>query len=636
MTQTTDHSPPFSAPVLLQGGRRPALAACLVRGAIAAGLGLGTFAVLVIALWISSPYPDSGPNGALHVAAGLWLLAHGTELVRSETLSGQQAPIGIVPLLLVVVPAWLAHRAARDGLLPADDRPRPSARGALCAVSLGYLLVGAAATVYAAGGPLAPDLLSAVLHLPLVTLAAVGAGVWTASGRPGGPLPEWVPARLRKELARTRVAVAMRSGAAGALTLLGGGALLVAASMVWNADATQDSFLHLADVWSGRLAVLMLGLALVPNAAVWAAAYGLGPGFALGTGATATPLALTGDPALPHFPLVAAVPAEGPGTPLNWAAAVVPLAAALIVAHFTADRAAPRQGDRATAWGMGETALAALQGAVVCGVLTGFLAAAAGGPLGTGRLTAFGPVWWLTGAAALVWSAVVAVPVALGLRAWRVRGRAVGADGSPVPAAAVPGPSSPAPGAAGGVEADDMDDAEFDPYDFLPEFPTGSRKTDTSPDGTATAADGSSDGPGDGAGDATGSGRDDRAPWAVPLSPWPKAPGLSSIALDADRAKADGEKRDREERDRDERDRDERDREEADASAAERTEDPGTSSTRSPATNPTDNRADTGAAGVDAARPSPTLPARLPDGPPDGPAGRADADRDDSGPPATP
>ncbi|MFD3436066.1 DUF6350 family protein [Streptomyces sp. NPDC058685] len=619
MTQTTDHSPPFSAPVLLQGGRRPALAACLVRGAIAAGLGLGTFAVLVIALWISSPYPDSGPNGALHVAAGLWLLAHGAELVRSETLSGQPAPIGIVPLLLVVLPAWLAHRAARDGLLPADDRPRPSARGALCAVTLGYLLVGAAATVYAAGGPLAPDLLSAVLHLPLVTLAAVGAGVWTASGRPGGPLPEWVPARLRKELARTRVAVAVRSGAAGALTLLGGGALLVAASMVWNADATQDSFLHLADVWSGRLAVLMLGLTLVPNAAVWAAAYGLGPGFALGTGATATPLALTGDPALPHFPLVAAVPAEGPGTPLNWAAAAVPLAAALIVAHFTADRAAPRHGNRATAWGMGETALAALQGAMVCGVLTGVLAAAAGGPLGTGRLTAFGPVWWLTGAAALVWSAVVAVPVALGLRAWRVRGRAAGADGSPVPAAVVPGPAASAPVGAGGVEvADmaDMDDAEFDPYDFLPEFPTGSRKTDASPDGTAGTSDESSEGAGQRAGDATGSDRDDRAPWAVPLSPWPKAPGLSSVALGTDRAKADGEK--------------------ADSPAADRREDPGAVSTTSPATNPTDHRADTGTAGADAARPSPELPALLPDALPDRPAGSGDADRDDSGPPATP
>ena len=67
----------------------PGLGTCVIGGAIAAGLGLGAFAVLVMALWISSPYPDSGPGGALHVAAALWLLAHGTELVRTETLANR-------------------------------------------------------------------------------------------------------------------------------------------------------------------------------------------------------------------------------------------------------------------------------------------------------------------------------------------------------------------------------------------------------------------------------------------------------------------------------------------------------------------------------------------------------------------
>ncbi|NED14400.1 DUF6350 family protein, partial [Streptomyces sp. SID9124] len=66
--------------------------------------------------------------------------------------------------------------------------------------------------------------------------------------------------------------------------------------------------------------VLLLALGLVPNAAMWGAAYGLGPGFALGTASTVTPLAFTGSPALPDFPLLAAMPAHGPGSPLNWAA----------------------------------------------------------------------------------------------------------------------------------------------------------------------------------------------------------------------------------------------------------------------------------------------------------------------------
>ncbi|MYY80536.1 hypothetical protein GT044_04515, partial [Streptomyces sp. SID335] len=86
-------------------------------------------------------------------------------------------------------------------------------------------------------------------------------------------------------------ATVVRAGAAATGVLVGGGALLVAVSLVLHAGAAQASFLQLTSVWSGRLAVLLLALALVPNAAVWGAAYGLGPGFALGTGAVAGPLA---------------------------------------------------------------------------------------------------------------------------------------------------------------------------------------------------------------------------------------------------------------------------------------------------------------------------------------------------------
>ncbi|CAM5510957.1 hypothetical protein SMICM304S_08137 [Streptomyces microflavus] len=70
----------------------------------------------------------------------------------------------------------------------------------------------------------------------------------------------------------------------GAAVLSGGGALLVAVALGRNAAAAQESFLMLSGDWSGRFAVLLLGAALVPNAALWGAAYGLGPGFALGTG----------------------------------------------------------------------------------------------------------------------------------------------------------------------------------------------------------------------------------------------------------------------------------------------------------------------------------------------------------------
>ncbi|MEV7546874.1 DUF6350 family protein [Streptomyces sp. NPDC089915] len=433
MTQVIERGAPLPAAPQARAPRRsPAAAACVLGGAVAAGLGLGFLAVLVIVLWISSPYPDSGPGGALHLAAGLWLMAHGTELVRYDTLSGVPAPVGVTPLLLVALPVLLMRRAARLGSASGVGRRTDAeaeevlpASAVFSAVLCGYLAVGALATLYAAGGPMPADPISAAWHLPLVAVFAAAGGVWSAKGRPTGPLPGWVPGSVRRAVARPRYALALRSGAAGALVLLCGGAVLVGASLVWHAGEVQSSFLTLTGVWSGRFAVLLLAVTLVPNAVVWGAAYGLGPGFAVGTGATATPLGFEGAAALPRFPLLAALPPEGAGTPLTWAAAGVPVAAGLVVGWFAVRRA------REVSYG--ETALTAVLGAVVCGLAMAGLAAASAGALGTRALAAFGPVWWAAGAAAAAWVAVLAVPVAVGVHGFRNRpvgsaGGAVGGD----------------------------------------------------------------------------------------------------------------------------------------------------------------------------------------------------------------
>ncbi|MFD7491961.1 DUF6350 family protein [Streptomyces sp. NPDC059832] len=416
----TENSPSLSA----EQGRSAVLAFALLRGAVAAGLGLGSIAVLVLALWISSPTPESSLGGALHAAAGLWLLAHGAELIRADTLSGVPAPVGLVPLLLTVVPVWLVHRAARDALVPDEGRPALSELGAFIMVVGGYLLVGAAVACYGWDGPLSVHPPSLLIPSAVVVAGAAAAGVWTAAGRPVGPPPSWAPVSLHEALARSRfrerAGTVCRSAAAGVTVLLGGGALLVAVALVWHAQHTQQSFVQLSGDWAGRVAVLVLALALVPNAAVWGAAYGLGPGFALGTASTVTPFAFSGRPALPGFPLLAAVPAEGPGTALNWSALAVPAAAGVTIAWFTVRRAAPPHAAREEVWSLRETALAAALAAVGCGAGMAVLAAVAGGPLGTRALAEFGPVWWLTGAAALVWTALIGVPGALLLRAWRL------------------------------------------------------------------------------------------------------------------------------------------------------------------------------------------------------------------------
>ncbi|MEU8847174.1 DUF6350 family protein [Streptomyces sp. NPDC048564] len=413
--------------------RTPGLGASLLGGAVAAGLGLGVISVVVMVLWVSSPYPDKGPGGALQIAALLWLLAHGAELVRTDTLSGLPAPVGVTPLLMLMLPVWLVYRAARDSAADGGDgAPLVSGRTAWAGVVLGYLGVGVAAAVYAAGGDLRPSWWWTGVCVPLLAMAAAGVGVWTACERRPeaadgvlGVMPTRVRRLVPDAEAPARLGAAARAAGAGAGALVAGGALLVGGSLVWHGAAARGSFLQLTEGWSGRFAVLLLCAALVPNAAVWAAAYALGPGFVLGTGHVVGPLSAAPAPLLPPLPLLAAVPDPGVGGPVQWGVGVVPVVAGVVVGWFAAGwgsglAARSESGHMpAVAWAPGRTAGVALLAAVFCAVVVAELAELSGGPLGRGALAEFGPVWWQVGAAALGWVSVVAVPVAVVVRGWR-------------------------------------------------------------------------------------------------------------------------------------------------------------------------------------------------------------------------
>ncbi|MEV5270043.1 cell division protein PerM [Streptomyces werraensis] len=408
--------------------RSPGLACGLVGGALAAGLGLAAFTVLVMLLWVSSPYPDSGPGGALHVAAALWLLAHGAELVRVDTLSGAPSPMGVPPLLLAAVPVWLLHRAARDTAEGGarDNAPPVPGRIAWAGVVLGYLAVAAPAALYAAGGALRPSWTWTVTCVPLVAVVAAGTGVWTAYGRPSGPLEQVLGAVLPRGVRHLvlgpdgRPGVAARAAAAGATVLVAGGAVLLTVSLGWHLGETRRAFGRLTEGWSGWLAVALLCVALLPNAAVWAAAYALGPGFLLGVGVPVTPLGGQGAPLLPPFPLLAAVPDPGAGTALHGTVAALPLTAGAVVGWYVG-RGSVTGGGRFGIWTTGRTAGAAAFAAGLSGVLLALLAGLAGGPLGTAALARFGPVWWQVGLATAVWLGLTAAVTALTVRAWCLR-----------------------------------------------------------------------------------------------------------------------------------------------------------------------------------------------------------------------
>ncbi|WP_431960234.1 cell division protein PerM [Actinacidiphila sp. bgisy160] len=414
-------------------------------GVVAAGLGLGGFAMLVLCLWVISPFPDSGLDGALHVAADCWLLAHGGGLVRTETLSGVAAPVGVTPLLTMAFPVWLLYRAGADAVAPASDGK--VARSAVAWLIGGYLAVGAGVVVYTSYGPVRSDLLGAALHLPVVAGLAAAAGAWAERGRPRIALP----ARLSRvavpvTVPPQEVAAVLRSAGAGVCVLVAGGAALTAVTLALHPGAAGASFTRLSEALSGRLAVLAVAIALIPNAAVWGAAYALGPGFALGTQAAVRPAGVVGEPVLPDFPLLAALPQPGPGTSLTWVALVVPVLAGVAVGVLAVGRREP--------YGLGRTAAHAALGGLVCGIAMALLTELAAGPLGTGALEDFGPSWWLTAAAATGWTAAAGTPTALLVRWVRVRRAAAATEREQAEREAVEGAQAQAAEPEGDVVPD--------------------------------------------------------------------------------------------------------------------------------------------------------------------------------------
>jgi hypothetical protein len=161
----------------------------------------------------------------------------------------------------------------------------------------------------------------------------------------------------------------------------------------------------------GAVLLLLAQLAYLPNAVLWAIAYMLGPGFAVGAGTVAAPTgSVLGQ--LPAFPLFAALPTGTHGSGPGWLAAAMlafPYLAG-VVGGLVAARLAPT---------------AVLEAAPVrgfcCGVLTGIVlglgSAFAGGPLGDGRMAAVGPsAWQVTLVAAL--EVGIAAAVAAGAANW--------------------------------------------------------------------------------------------------------------------------------------------------------------------------------------------------------------------------
>ena len=186
--------------------------------------------------------------------------------------------------------------------------------------------------------------------------------------------------------------------------------------------------------WPGSVELIGLCLAYAPVGVLWALAYSVGPGFAVGTGTLVAPSGTTvGD--LPAFPLLAALPGEGPAPALAMLGLAVPVLAGVVIGV----RVARRSPD-----GVGVTAGIAAGSGALTGVLAGLLSVIARGGLTAGRMSTLGPQPLVVA----VWTAL-SLAVVAALTAGELRRRAVGhsADVIVLPPSEpatepVPGPTS--------------------------------------------------------------------------------------------------------------------------------------------------------------------------------------------------
>jgi len=358
--------------------RRPLVLLAALAGAGAAAATLVVcLAGGVVGWFLTDAGAHGAPRDGLRVGALGWLMAHGSG-VHVSGVHVTAAPLGLSLLAAVVV--WRlglrlgdsvsGHGPDADAIADGERDWTVASAGAV--FTAGYAAV-AVVTHHLAGTPAtAPSLTRTLLWTVLLCALVGGTAIAVGSGR-AAIWTSFLPMSVRAAAAaawRTLVWYVVVSA-----VVLG-----IALVVDWDGAVNVMSQLHT----SPGAAALLVGLCVLvaPNAALFSGSYLLGPGFAVGSHTLVTPTAVVLGP-LPMFPLLAALPGDGP-TP-GWTIALLalpPLVAAVAV-YRTLGRYPTDRWDEAALRGVGA--------GLGCAVAFTVLAALSGGAVGPGRMADVGP-----------------------------------------------------------------------------------------------------------------------------------------------------------------------------------------------------------------------------------------------------
>lgn len=345
------------------GSRVPWLAAVL-GSAWAQVAGFAVCALPGFIWWIAdtaaAPIADPARFGAW-----AWLLSHG---VGVTTPAGA---LSVSPLGLTIVLVLLIYRSARwtAHLAGVSD------------VRTAWSVIGPASLAYAIGAGTVALLTSSDDVGAHWLSGAVGAGIWAMIVTAVGVAVEADLAREQFDRIPVQPRVALRSGAAAVGVVIAGGAVLTSAAVIANA-AQIGEIVDALDAGGSGSVLLLVGSALfVPNVVIWAGAFSLGPGFAVGVGTSVAPGGVEIG-LVPAIPLLGALPSSA--SSVAWLTLIVPLAAGVLAGVMVHQRLPDAAMNRIvlTAGGSGFVAMVGL-------AMAAMLSA---GSAGSGRLSLVGPV----------------------------------------------------------------------------------------------------------------------------------------------------------------------------------------------------------------------------------------------------
>lgn len=361
-----------------------ALAAAVAAGA--AGMVTLAPVAAVVVLLEAAEAGELALTAPVQVAVAGWLLSHGVPL---QIGSGM---IGLLPLTLTALAAWRLARAGVHVTRAIGARQCRSWRRALLAsgtTGLAYGVLGLLAAAAAGGGWWAEPLRAGATFTVFGFLAA-SYGSLRATG---------VMAVLTMRLP-VLVRDGARTGAVAALLVLAAGAVAAGSAVALRGGAAAEILAAYGTGVAGQAGLTLVCLAYAPNLAVWAAAYLLGPGFAVGAGTVVRSSEVAVGP-LPALPVLAGLP-DGPLPEVGAALLVVVTLIGAVAGWLLG-----RRWDLRPSWPalLGRALLAG----PVAGVLLALAAALAAGAAGGGQLATLGPVAWQVAAfaAALITPGVV-------------------------------------------------------------------------------------------------------------------------------------------------------------------------------------------------------------------------------------